>query len=148
MADQIVVMNGGRIEQVGSPMDLYHRPASEFVAGFIGSPAMNLFAANSALAAGLDTHPTTPTTRTIGIRPEHVAIGPPGSGNLDLHVAVKEQLGGESYLYLRNDGGDRLVVKTDGEDPTAAGNTIAVTLPANRLHRFGPDGQSVAGPVG
>ncbi|MEM8656760.1 MAG: sn-glycerol-3-phosphate ABC transporter ATP-binding protein UgpC [Pseudomonadota bacterium] len=141
MADQIVVLNGGRIEQVGSPMDLYHRPATEFVAGFIGSPAMNILDSNSAI--GAVTAPPAEAVR-IGIRPEHIALGAPGTGDLDLSVAVKEQLGGESYLYLRYESGDRLVVKTDGEDPTQSGDTVSVTLPAHRIHRFASDGATLS----
>lgn len=140
MADQIVVLNGGRIEQVGSPMDLYHRPASEFVAGFIGSPAMNIFNATSGLATRLQTDPA---AHSVGIRPEHITLGVPGAGDMDMTVSVKEQLGGESYLYMRGDGDVRLVVKTDGEDSTNAGETVSVMMPVHRLHQFDREGTSL-----
>lgn len=141
MADKIVVLNAGRIEQVGSPLDLYHRPATEFVAGFIGSPAMNLFDASSVFGAAIAAKPA---AHRLGIRPEHVPIGPSGAGDLDLDVAVKEQLGGESYLYLRSENGERIVVKTDGEDETAAGDRISIKLPMKRVHQFGADGVTLA----
>ncbi len=141
MADQIVVLNGGRVEQVGPPMELYHRPRTEFVAGFIGSPAMNILPRDSAAAQPLA---LLDGTAKIGIRPEHVALTTPGTGMLDLNVAVKELLGGESYLYLSAPDGNRLVVKTDGEDATAAGQIVGVTLPPARLHQFGSDGTTLS----
>ncbi|MDW3223152.1 MAG: sn-glycerol-3-phosphate ABC transporter ATP-binding protein UgpC [Paracoccaceae bacterium] len=133
MADQIVVLNAGRIEQVGAPMDLYHRPASEFVAGFIGSPGMNIFDVDTAFATGVSTQDS---AVRIGIRPEHVVLTKGG----DLSVAVKEQLGGESYLYLEAADGARLVVKTDGEDQTKAGDRVGISLPVHRLHQFDKQG--------
>ncbi|MBW4709130.1 sn-glycerol-3-phosphate ABC transporter ATP-binding protein UgpC [Roseobacter sp. YSTF-M11] len=141
MADQIVVLNAGRIEQVGSPMDLYHRPSSEFVAGFIGSPAMNIFDAGSAFGAALS---RLDGARRLGIRPEHIALGAPGAGDLDLKVSVKEQLGGESYLYLQGGDGERLVVKTDGEDVTKAGQTVSVNFPPHRIHQFDGSGRTLS----
>lgn len=137
MADQIVVLNAGRIEQVGAPMDLYHRPASEFVAGFIGSPGMNIINVGSEFAAGLTTE--IKATR-IGIRPEHIALTASGS----FTVAVKEQLGGESYLYLQAQDGAPLVVKTDGEDQTKAGDRVGITLPAHRVHQFDAQGVTLS----
>ena len=141
MADQIVVLNGGRVEQVGSPMDLYHRPASEFVAGFIGSPAMNIFDLAGPMGAGIAAHQG---AARVGIRPEHLVLGQPGGGATDLNVVVKEQLGGESYLYLQADNGDRIVAKTDGEDATQAGQTVSVQFPPHRIHQFAADGHTLS----
>src|SRR5690606_30458922 len=86
LADKIVVMNAGRIEQVGSPMELYNRPANTFVAGFIGSPQMNFL---DAAALG-DT-----TAKTIGIRPEHIAVSA-AAGDLACEVTHIEQLGADT----------------------------------------------------
>ena len=137
MADQIVVLNGGRVEQVGPPMELYHRPATEFVAGFIGSPAMNIAPAASSLgeAAGVSSD-----VASVGIRPEHIRIGEDG---LPVTIRVKEQLGGESYLYTADASGMQIVVKTDGEDGYATGDTLRLVLPEERLHRFRPDGRAI-----
>ncbi|MGC3939012.1 ABC transporter ATP-binding protein [Roseobacter sp. EG26] len=145
MADQIVVLNAGRIEQVGSPMDLYHRPASEFVAGFIGSPAMNIFDTTSIFAGSLSRQEQ---TARLGIRPEHIVLGKVGQGAVDLNVAVKEQLGGESYLYLQGDDGERLVVKTDGEDATKAGQSVSILIPAHRVHQFDANGVTLSNNAG
>jgi ABC-type sugar transport system ATPase subunit len=137
MADQIVVLNGGRIEQVGSPMDLYHTPATEFVAGFIGSPAMNIFAANNALGADLG---LSDDTAKLGIRPEHIQLGDRGHAGT---IRVKEKLGSESYLYVMTPDNTQIVIKTDGEDSFNAGDTVHMTFRENRLHRFDADGQTI-----
>ncbi len=137
MADQIVVLNGGRVEQVGPPMELYHRPASEFVAGFIGSPAMNLLPASSALgqAAGAAGEAT-----TIGIRPEHLQLSDAG---LPVTLRVKERLGGESYLYATAEDGAQIVVKTDGEDDLETGQSFHIAPQMARMHRFASDGRAL-----
>jgi len=139
MADQIVVLNRGRVEQVGAPMDLYHRPATEFVAGFIGSPAMNIVDIESDLGRAIELRPG---ARRIGIRPEHIRIGEDG---IAATIRVKEQLGGEAFLYTRTETGLDMVVKTDGEDHYAPGDRLHLTLPANRVHQFGADGTTLAG---
>jgi len=141
MADQIVVLNEGRIEQIGAPLDLYHRPSSIFVAGFIGSPAMNFFDADT--ARPLDGLSIDPRAVRIGIRPEHLAVTKTGRGHLDVTVRVKEALGGESYLYTKTALGDDLVVKTAGEEPTEAGATVGLRIAAERLHQFDADGQAL-----
>ena len=137
MADQIVVLNGGRIEQVGSPMDLYHTPATEFVAGFIGSPAMNIFPASNALGADLG---VSADTAKIGIRPEHIQLGDVGHAGT---IRVKEKLGSESYLYVMTRDDTQIVIKTDGEDSFNAGDTVHMTFRENRLHRFDADGKTM-----
>ncbi|MEM9317959.1 MAG: sn-glycerol-3-phosphate ABC transporter ATP-binding protein UgpC [Pseudomonadota bacterium] len=136
MADQIVVLNSGQVEQVGAPMELYHRPASEFVAGFIGSPAMNIMPADSALGAATGAA----DAARIGIRPEHVRLDTTG---LAVTVRVKEQLGGESYLYTQAEDGAQLVVKTDGESKVNPGETVHLSFPPERLHRFASDGRTL-----
>jgi len=142
MADTIVVLNKGRVEQVGAPLDLYHRPRTEFVAGFIGSPAMN-FLEPSHLKTGKDISLSGDTAR-VGIRPEHVKTTEPGAGVVDVTIAVKEQLGGESYLYGRSEAGAEIVIKTDGDDTTAAGATIGLLLPPDRLHQFDSAGLAIS----
>ncbi|MEO1397492.1 MAG: TOBE domain-containing protein, partial [Pseudomonadota bacterium] len=136
MADQIVVLNGGKVEQMGTPMDLYHRPATEFVAGFIGSPAMNIVTAKCSVGTAASAE----GAAKVGIRPEHVRLTEQG---LQVTLKAKEQLGGESYLYAKADDGTRITIKTDGEDNLSPGDRVAVTFPPDRIHRFAADGTSL-----
>ena len=138
MADQIVVLNGGRVEQVGAPMTLYHQPSSEFVAGFIGSPAMNILPSDSALAGAVS---LSPKAAKVGVRPEHLVLGDTG---VEAVIKVKERLGGESYLYTRTSDDRQVVVKTDGEDTHEVGDTVKMAAPERRVHQFGSDGLSLA----
>ncbi|MEP3279392.1 MAG: sn-glycerol-3-phosphate ABC transporter ATP-binding protein UgpC [Stappiaceae bacterium] len=141
MADKIVVLNGGRVEQVGSPMDLYHRPNSKFVAEFIGSPAMNVFEPTKLPGQrGLSVNPQ---THYIGCRPEHILIGEGGTGTFDASVKVKEQLGGESLLYIEASRELTIVVRTDGDDQTKQGDVIGVEFPTHRLHQFDKGGEAL-----
>ncbi|MBP9181781.1 MAG: sn-glycerol-3-phosphate ABC transporter ATP-binding protein UgpC [Fuscovulum sp.] len=145
MADKIVVLNAGRIEQVGAPMDLYHRPASEFVAGFIGAPAMNFLPVTLAGGqAGLDGQPLGPApegTVKLGIRPEHVALRPAGQGTLPATVTLRETLGGDAYLYVRLSGGQPMVVRAEGDTTLDHGAEVGLDLPPARLHAFAADGR-------
>ncbi|SIO33518.1 multiple sugar transport system ATP-binding protein [Rhodovulum sp. ES.010] len=149
MADVIVVLNGGRIEQVGAPMELYHKPATEFVAGFIGAPSMNFLDVSPAADgvaygdATLSARPMSAPPARAGIRPEHVGLAEPGDGQIDVAVRVKEALGGESYLYTTTASGDEIVVRADGETPIAPGDRAGLTLPEARLHFFARDGARV-----
>ena len=139
MADKIVVLNGGRVEQVGSPMDLYHKPVSRFVAEFIGSPAMNVFAADS----GLSDLSITADTAYEGVRPEHLHLKPAGQGQVDVTVKVKERLGGESLLYLNMPNGGEVVARVDGDDDTDVGAAISIQIPEHRLHQFDSAGRAL-----
>jgi ABC-type sugar transport system ATPase subunit len=126
MADKIVVLNGGRIEQVGSPMELYHAPVSPFVAGFIGSPKMNLY---DGKAAG-------ESCATYGIRPEHLRLtdqGPRWTGTVR-HV---ERLGADTVIYLDVPGLGEMVVRADGDSSPAVGSTQGVSPIPGREVRYG-----------
>ena len=146
MADKIVVLNGGRIEQVGTPMDLYHRPEGEFVAGFIGAPAMNFLDVGTVGGAvtyggtALGTLAAAPGAVRLGIRPEHLEIAAEGAGDIDVRVDLRESLGGDSYLYVSTQQGARLVVRAEGDTPLGAGARIGLRLPPARVHLFGADG--------
>lgn len=152
MADRIVVLNEGRIEQAGKPLELYRKPKTEFVAGFLGSPGMNFLDVKThqgEVKLGelilLDSEPDDAIVK-LGIRPEHVGIVPVGEGVLDVVVDVKETLGGEAYLYTRHEpSGSELVVKTDGEDAHEVDQRIGLSLLAKRLHRFTANGLSAVG---
>ena len=148
MADRIVVLNQGRIEQVGSPMELYHHPKSEFVAGFIGAPSMNLMRVERsdgrlrygghAVAAA----PASGEAAILGIRPEHVLIADAGEeGALPVEVKVREQLGSESYLYTGSPAGDEIVVRTEGDTRIVSGDRISLTFPERHQHLFDGEGR-------
>ncbi len=125
MADRIVVLNKGVIEQVGTPLDLYNKPNSLFVAGFIGSPKMNFVEGNS-----------------IGVRPEHFLVSDK-KGEWPGTVKLTEHLGSDTFLHV--DGGQRgmLVVRAAGESSFNAGDKIWMTPEKGRVHRFNADGKAI-----
>jgi multiple sugar transport system ATP-binding protein len=133
MADKIVVLNAGNIEQVGSPMELYKTPKNLFVAGFIGSPKMNLI--NGAVAAKQG-------AATIGIRPEHMQIST-SAGEWKATVGVAEHLGSDTFLHVQADGVGPLTVRADGEISVRHGETVFLTPDPTKLHRFSEDGRAM-----
>jgi multiple sugar transport system ATP-binding protein len=137
MADKIVVLRDGRIEQVGSPLALYNTPANTFVAGFIGSPRMNLVPAAAAVAGGARL--PLPDAHTIGIRPEHASVA--ADGPLRVRVTQVEQLGGSSLLHGRIADDLPFEIVLQGQTEVRRGDTIGVALPADRLHSFDRDGR-------
>jgi multiple sugar transport system ATP-binding protein len=132
MADKIVVLQAGRIEQVGSPMELYHSPANVFVAGFIGSPKMNLITGPEAAK-----HKAT----TIGIRPEHLLIDP--DGPWQGVVGLAERLGSDTFLKIAVAGMDPITLRADGDLTLRHGDKIGLAPILAKLHRFGPDGKAL-----
>jgi len=157
MADKIVVLQGGIVEQAGTPLELYHHPRNLFVAGFIGSPKMNFLpvtvnAVDQAGATvqlpggGTVTVPVQPgrlrpgNAVTLGVRPEH--LQPSDEGELVSEVTVVERLGGETFLYTQLASGEMMVVQADGEIPTRAHERIAVKLNPVTCHLF--DGSGIA----
>jgi len=133
MADKIVVLQAGVIEQVGSPMELYRTPANQFVAGFIGSPKMNFIGGKTAADLG---------GATIGIRPEHVNLSA-DSGDWAGTVGVTERLGADTFLRI--DAGDQgiLNVRADGEITTGYGDKVFLTPDPSKIHRFDQNGISL-----
>jgi len=134
MADKIVVLNAGNIEQVGSPMELYKTPKNLFVAGFIGSPKMNLVEGAPADKYG---------AKTIGIRPEHINISTT-SGDWKATVGVAEHLGSDTFLHAQADGIGTINVRADGEVAVKHGDIVYLTPDKTKLHRFGADGKALA----
>ncbi|WP_136646039.1 ABC transporter ATP-binding protein [Tabrizicola sp. YIM 78059] len=130
MADKIVVLNAGRIEQVGAPLELYNHPRNLFVAGFIGSPKMNFI--EGAEAAKHDAH-------TIGIRPEHIAVG---DGPWEGVVGLSEHLGSDSFLKVAVEGIGTLTVRAPGEVAARHGDRIRLA-PAGKIHRFDTNGLAI-----
>jgi multiple sugar transport system ATP-binding protein len=133
MADKIVVLNAGNIEQVGSPMELYKTPKNLFVAGFIGSPKMNLIEGAPAAKHG---------ARTIGIRPEHLKIST-SKGDWKAKVGVAEHLGSDTFLHVQTEAVGPLTVRADGEMEVHHGDTVYLTPDQTKLHRFGADGKAI-----
>jgi lactose/L-arabinose transport system ATP-binding protein len=148
LADKIVVLRAGRIEQVGAPLHLYRDPDTKFVAGFIGSPAMNFL--DGTEAGGTITVPglggaTVPAPAsligtgkaiTVGIRPQHLRVDSAG----DTHeVEVAESLGDVSYIYLRARTGEKLIAARGEEDPPRTGACLAITIDPARVLLFDPE---------
>ncbi|MBW3511464.1 ABC transporter ATP-binding protein [Janthinobacterium sp. NKUCC06_STL] len=160
LADRIVVLNAGRIEQVGAPLELYHHPANLFVAGFLGSPRMNFLKGNiHSYADGVATIATNAggmlqavltqplasgTPVTVGARPEHVqACAPGATAAITATVQAVEKLGDISYLYVQVAGGDEpLVVRADAETDWAIGQSVALQVAPARVHVFDEHGQT------
>ncbi len=130
LADQIVVMNGGSIEQVGAPMELYERPRTEFVATFIGSPKMNLLPAR---AVGRS------DARNAGVRPEHIRLDKNG-GDWLAEVVVVENLGSDTVVYLESEDFGPLTVRVAGHQSLASRARVWLTPEPEHVHLFDADG--------
>jgi multiple sugar transport system ATP-binding protein len=131
MADKIVVLRAGRIEQVGTPLELYNKPRNQFVAGFIGSPRMNFVPAAQFPSA-------LPGTHTVGIRPEHAQLA--DNGPLQLKVKQVEQLGATSILHGNVVADAPFELILNGQTSIQRGDTVRVSAPAEHLHCFDKDG--------
>ncbi|TQV83676.1 ABC transporter ATP-binding protein [Denitrobaculum tricleocarpae] len=133
LADKIVVLNEGRIEQVGHPLELYQRPANLFVAGFIGSPKMNFLSGDAAAAFG---------AVEIGIRPEHISLSR-DSGSWKAVVSHAEHLGSDTFVYLEIEDHGLLTVRTTGETLCQPGESFFLTPNVEAIHRFDANGVSI-----
>jgi len=131
MADTIVVLRAGRIEQVGTPLELYNRPCNQFVAGFIGSPRMNFVPAAQFRGAPAGAH-------TIGIRPEHAHLAE--HGELRLSIDQVEQLGGSSVLRGHVVADAPFEVILHGQTDLRAGAVVSVHVPPEQVHCFDANG--------
>jgi multiple sugar transport system ATP-binding protein len=159
MADKIVVLSAGLIEQVGSPLELYHRPNNLFVAGFIGSPKMNFIKTTAnpgtkgtinvslpgggkiALPAGKSTVGNNEAV-TLGVRPEHVELEG-GDAKLKGTLKLAEYLGSETMFYLALEDGTDFAVKADGLAKAATGAKMTVGIPAKACHLFDRNGKAI-----
>lgn len=160
LADKIVVLNAGTVQQVGSPLELYHRPTNLFVAGFIGSPKMNFLEATveGADAAGLRlsgpalqvlTLPSAAAAElpvgeklTLGVRPHDLTLM--NDGPLSGTVILVEHLGNETLVSLSLSNGQALIVALDGDTDCHVGQTLKVGFPPNKVHLFDEVGARVA----
>ncbi|WP_265517339.1 ABC transporter ATP-binding protein [Nitratireductor luteus] len=135
MADKIVVLNAGHIEQVGSPLELYRSPTNLFVAGFIGSPRMNLITGAEAEKLG---------AVTVGVRPEHLQLSTT-EGLWKGKVGIAEHLGSDTFLHVDVDvdGIGQLTVRADGEVGMRHGDSVFVTPVDGRVHKFNQEGDAL-----
>ncbi len=140
LADQLVVMNKGQVEQAGAPLELYERPQTVFVAGFIGAPPMNLVTVPDGGLPGL-TLPERPAGRWCWVRPEHLhedGAGPFGLA-IDIVVSAVEAVGAETYLYgALNGDGPELIVRVPGRAAHLPGQRLTATAATGQLHFFNP----------
>ncbi len=158
LADRIVVFNEGRIEQVGSPINLYENPANTFVAGFIGAPSMNFVPAeidrsdgaavlrvgdaslsldgrDAAVAAG---------PATLGIRPEHLVMAGDGEPDFDARIEIVEKLGAESLIYLQTGfTADPVTMRVSPEYQVRPGDRVPVHIDRSKMHLFDPQGAAL-----
>jgi multiple sugar transport system ATP-binding protein len=160
LATKIVVLNQGRVEQVGAPLELYHHPQNQFVAGFIGSPKMNFVQGKvlsvDARGVTVDYGEAKPATIplgngakagdavTLGIRPEHIGEGAGLGVSLTGTVEAVELLGEASFVYLRRDDGTALIARAPGDSQAQVGAKITISTSADHLHLFDASGQAFA----
>src|SRR5580698_6932371 len=133
MADKIVVLDRGSVAQVGSPLELYNRPNGLFVAGFIGSPTMNLIKGAPAAKRNAE---------TIGIRPEHADIST-SAGEWPAKVRLAEHLGSDTFVHAEAEGIGPMTLRLEGEAALTPGQSVFVTPREAHLHRFDKDGRRI-----
>jgi multiple sugar transport system ATP-binding protein len=159
MADKIVVLQSGIIEQVGSPLELYHKPRNMFVAGFIGSPKMNFLKATATpkkngiaidlAGGGSITIPAQgaklsgETKVTLGIRPEHIEVVAKGKADTRAKLRLAEYLGSETMFYLTMADGSDISVKADGLAKADTGSEMLLNLPPAACHLFDEKGETI-----
>jgi len=136
LADRIVVLKDGQIMQVGSPRELYERPANLFVAQFIGSPKMNVMDCTEGL-------PRCGGAVQLGIRPEHITVGHAGAGDCDGVVQVSEYLGADYFHYIDCGAHGLVTVRTAGSTDALEGQTVGITFDPTGLHFFDANGARV-----
>jgi multiple sugar transport system ATP-binding protein len=161
MADKIVVLRAGRVEQVGTPLELYNSPANRFVAGFIGSPKMNFLDGTLlevqdgtatvhveglvAMKFPIAAESAKPGDRiALGVRPEHLVAGSSGGAELNVMVTLTEQLGDETFIYGTLAGGESLVIRAPGQNPVRIDQPLTIGLPLAACHLFGADEQRLS----
>jgi alpha-glucoside transport system ATP-binding protein len=159
LASRIVVLNGGNIEQVGPPLELYERPANAFVARFIGSPAMNMLPGvienggettlvrldgGGAVRVPIQSNGAHVGERVqLGVRPEDLSVDPAGDPIFSADVSIVEGLGENTLLYLDRPDTDPVIAKLPGVQRIARGSTVNLTAPLDKLHLFNSDGRSL-----
>ncbi|MGJ8585535.1 MAG: ABC transporter ATP-binding protein [Marinosulfonomonas sp.] len=145
MADRIVILRDGRVEQIGRPLDLYNNPVNKFVAGFIGAPQMNFLTGtlsgktltgDCGLTRDLPLVEDFTGPATLGIRPESIHVSLEDEGDASVEVQHFEQLGAITYIYTRFENGETLTVQLPEQISLERGQKIGVTLPSESFHIF------------
>ena len=161
LADRIVVLRAGKVEQIGTPLELFNTPANLFVAGFIGSPAMNFLPASvvDADEAGLKislldqetlelaitgTRPASGARVTLGVRPQHIRLAAEGQTGFEIAITLVEALGTETVVYGEAGNGERVMAVLAGQHALKTGATIRVTFDVADVHLFDEAGQRMA----
>jgi multiple sugar transport system ATP-binding protein len=157
LADKIVVLRAGVIEQTGAPLVLYNQPKNIFVAGFIGSPKMNFLAASAPAQSGAATAfglagqrvvlpfqvPPISDGMTIGVRPEHLRVGQVGLELGRVTVDLVEGLGGQTILYARLPDGQAVTIVLDGQRHFRRGEVLPISIDPENIHAFNAEGQAL-----
>ncbi|EJL72753.1 ATPase component of ABC-type sugar transporter, partial [Variovorax sp. CF313] len=146
LADRVVVLKDGLIEQVGTPLELYDHPANQFVAQFIGMPSMNMVAANAIPSFSAATGGKLPADGFLGVRPEGLRVHPKqGAPVSDVQgrVELVEALGADTLIHV-DVGGVPLIARQNERTPLHAGDDVAVELDPSVLHLFNREGRSVS----
>ena len=145
LADRVVVLRDGQIEQVGSPLALYDRPANQFVAQFIGTPQMNVLAADKlpqiAPALQAAAGQPLPSGGFVGLRPENINVQPAGQGAIQGVVELVESLGAETLIYVSTSTGAQLVARQNSRSALHAGQAVGVDVDASTAHLFDAQGR-------
>jgi len=160
LADKVVVLNGGHIEQVGSPLELYHHPINKFVAGFIGTPKMGFLdgVVVSTTEAGVKikisngAHFIVPIDGrslqegdavTLGVRPEHITVTEPENSAFQGRLTVSEHLGADTFCYVETDNGEPITVRAPGDFQGRYGKTVGLTFALQHSHLFDAQGKAL-----
>ena len=139
LADRIVVLDAGHIAQVGTPRELYQRPANLFVAQFIGSPRMNVMPAGHVSLAGIAAG-----IKDVGIRPEHIEMVAEGAGDLDGTVDVLEYLGADTFVVMQCGDAGQVTVRLLGDSDLKPGDRAGLRFPSESVHCFDEQGLAVS----
>ena len=140
LADQVVVLRDGAIEQVGSPLTLYDKPANRFVAQFIGTPQMNVVERAELPPASV----AVSDAAFVGIRPEDLSLKPAGQGQIAAKVELVEALGAETLVYLHTPRGAQIVLRQNARTTLVAGDDVGVDVELGHLHWFDASGKLIA----
>ncbi|MCX2725622.1 ABC transporter ATP-binding protein [Roseibium salinum] len=149
LADRIVVLNAGKIQQVGTPLDLYERPSNRFVAQFIGSPTMNMLEVERAeggirlkdgTVLNLELGARQQRACELGVRPEHLNVVAPEAAHLSGVAELVEHLGSDTNIHASVPGIGQMLVRQHGHFPLKAGEPVHIALDLEKAHLFGPDG--------
>nr|WP_218626636.1 sn-glycerol-3-phosphate ABC transporter ATP-binding protein UgpC [Pseudomonas sp. dw_358] len=160
LADKIVVLNKGGIEQVGAPLELYHHPCNRFVAGFIGSPQMGFIQVTVLATSGEGVQVSLPggarlwvpvdgsgvsvgALLSLGLRPEHLSERGVGDAQFSAQALLVEHLGGETFTHAQTADGVEVMVKGDGLSTVQAGQTVAIGVTGARCHLFDEQGKAL-----